>query len=113
MLRLALRLTAGLLSTTGFTLDRQPFGNGYEAQQWLRRQLAPLARRDRFIRDLMAVLDPENPPRRWASPRAAKRELLRLAARGAAYGEPINISCVKSRRLARLPGISHRNPGHL
>jgi hypothetical protein len=52
--------------------------------EWLRAQLAPLAPLDPLIRELLRLLDPEHAPRLWDSPRGAKRELLRLAARAQA-----------------------------
>jgi hypothetical protein len=84
-LRLALRLTTGLLASTAFTHEHRPIaGDAYSLLEWLRAQLAPLARRDRLIAELLQVLNPERPPRRWSSPQAARRELLRLAARAQA-----------------------------
>jgi hypothetical protein len=97
VLRLALRLTAGVLHTTGYTPEyqRRIVGDPYEAQAWLRIQLAPLARNDWLIRELLKVLDPERPARRWTSPRAAKRELLRLSASARA------LAAAQSRRVSR------------
>jgi len=87
ILRLALRLTAGLFSTTAFTYEHRPIaGDAYGQLAWLRAQLTPLARHDRLIRELVAMLDPERAVRRWASPHTAKRELLRLAERAQALG---------------------------
>jgi len=79
--RLALYLTAGLFSSTSFTWEHMPIrGDAYSQLAWLRAQLAPLAVRDRFIRDLVRILDPERPLRPWGTPAGAKRELLRLSA---------------------------------
>jgi hypothetical protein len=83
-LRLALRLTAGSLTAQAFTFENRPFGEAHSAIAWLHEQLATLARQDRFLRDILRVLDQNQPPRSWASPDGAKRELLRLAARAKA-----------------------------
>lgn len=85
-LRLALRLTAGVFSSTGFTFEHQPFGDAFEAMEWLRGQLAPLARHDRHLRDLLCIIDPEQGTAPWSSPRGTKQELLRLAAQAQALG---------------------------
>ena len=85
-LRLALRLTAGVLTSTSFTFEQQPMGDAFEAMDWLRGQLAPLARHDRHIRDLLCIIDPEHGTAPWSSPRGTKRELLRLAAQAQALG---------------------------
>ena len=80
-LRLALHLTAGTLSSLSFSWGHQPFGDAHSAMEWLRAQLSALARQDSLIRELLHVLNPEHAPRPWDSPRGAKREMLRLAAR--------------------------------
>ena len=80
VLHLVLRLTAGAFASTAFSIGHQPFGDAFETMKWLRQQLAPLARQERLIRDVLRVIDPEWSNRPWDSPRGAKHELLRLAA---------------------------------
>jgi hypothetical protein len=84
----ALRLIAGVLHATAYTHEHQRriLGDSFEAQAWLRVQLAPLARHDWLIAELLRVLDPERPPRRWTSPRTVKQELLLLAAQAQQLG---------------------------
>jgi len=105
--RLALRLAFGLLSTGQWSPAHHPFdGDWFTTLEWGRRQLAPLARHDRLVRDLLPILNPENPPRPWSRPTSAKRALFKLASAAQAFaGRP-----PKQAKLAMssLPG----QPGH-
>jgi len=84
--RIALRLAFGLLSTGQWSPAHHPFeGDWFTVLEWARVQLTPLARHDRLVRDLLPILNPENPPRPWSRPKSAKRELFRLAAATKAF----------------------------
>jgi hypothetical protein len=81
-LKYSLRLAFGLLAANTFRWEHHPFqGDQFAALEWLRNTLRPFARRDRFLSSLLRVLDQNHPPRPWSSPRGAKAELFRMAAR--------------------------------
>ena len=96
---LALRLLAGLLSSSTWSFEARAFPDLYEACAWAKEQLAPLAAHDPALRDLLRVLD-EEPPSPWSSQRGVKRELRRLAADAQAIA-------VRSKTLRRVKRTRH------
>ncbi len=95
---LAMRLIAGVLTSTSWAHAHKPLADEFSALEWLREQLTPLARHDRLVRELMCVLDPEEPCRPWNRPKSTKAELDRLAACAQAFKAPVKRMVRRGRR---------------